>query len=313
MGSERAGSVKGSRMRRRLAVGGLVLLLVSVYVAIVLLDAANTRSESGGSSGEAPADTVLIQMSPVAVNGPGERLSVDVRVYPQESTLVDEITLTRDLTVIISPVDGTQAIELEAGTLALQTKTVSIPSVGTVENWPFDRYDANLRIIAYTTVDGVKEEVPVFVEWMGSLSGWNFAVSQNDELTVPVKLGDGAEEEVPTIDIGATRSGSTFAFGFLLLGLLVVMPILVLFVAIRAFTGRRKVEATLTSWMGAMLFAVVPLRGFLPGSPPIGSWIDFLVVLWVIVALITGLSIYVLAWNRWGTPAVSASKPPPSD
>lgn len=113
----------------------------------------------------------------------------------------------------------------------------------------------------------------------------------------------GTTRSVPTIDITASRSVSTLAFGFLLLGLLVVMPTLVLFVAIRSYTGKRKVEATLTSWMGAMLFATIPLRTFLPGSPPIGSWIDFLIVLWVIVGLIAGLTIYVLAWNRWGTPA----------
>ncbi len=300
-------------MRRRLAVGGFVVLVVLVYVAVVLLYAANTRSESGGTSGEPQPDSVTLEMSPVAVNGAGERLSVDVRVYPQDSIVdaVDDIALTRDLTVIISPIDGTQAIELKAGSLALLTKTISIPASGTVENWPFDRYNANLKIVAYSTVDGVKEYAPVYVQWKGSLSGWNFAVAQNDEVTVPVILGDGTKEDVPTIDMGATRSGSTFAFGFLLLGLLVVMPVLVLFVAIRAFTGHRKVEATLTSWMGAMLFAVVPLRGFLPGSPPIGSWIDFLVVLWVIVALITGLTIYVLAWNRWGTPADAFQRPPP--
>jgi hypothetical protein len=171
-----------------------------------------------------------------------------------------------------------------------------------VENWPFDRYDANIVVLAYTTVDGVKTTLPTFVEWKGSLSGWNFQVQENDERTAAVTDADGATDALPTIDIGASRSGSTLAFGFLLLALLVVMPTLVLFVAIRAYTGHRKVEATLTSWMGAMLFATIPLRGFLPGSPPIGSWIDFLVVLWVIVGLIAGLTIYVLAWNRWGTP-----------
>jgi Domain of unknown function (DUF4436) len=49
-----------------------------------------------------------------------------------------------------------------------------------------------------------------------------------------------------------------------------------------------------------MLFATVPLRTFLPGSPPIGSWIDFTIVLWVIVALVTGLGLYVTAWSREG-------------
>jgi hypothetical protein len=50
-----------------------------------------------------------------------------------------------------------------------------------------------------------------------------------------------------------------------------------------------------------MLFATIPLRTFLPGSPPIGSWVDYLVVLWVVAGLVLGLVIYVLAWLKWGT------------
>ena len=80
---------------------------------------------------------------------------------------------------------------------------------------------------------------------------------------------------------------------------MIVMPVLVLSVAITVYRGRRRVEASFMSWMGAMLFATIPLRTFLPGSPPIGSWIDFLIVLWVIVGLIGGLAIYVAAWFRW--------------
>ena len=72
-------------------------------------------------------------------------------------------------------------------------------------------------------------------------------------------------------------------------------------VKIVAYRGIRKVEATLMSWMAAMLFATIPLRTFLPGSPPIGSWVDYLVVLWVVAGLVLGLVIYVLAWLRWGT------------
>ena len=80
-----------------------------------------------------------------------------------------------------------------------------------------------------------------------------------------------------------------------------VLPVLGLTVAIVAYRGIRKVEATLMSWMAAMLFATIPLRTFLPGSPPIGSWVDYLVVLWVVAGLVLGLVIYVLAWLRWGT------------
>jgi len=297
-----ARALRRPRGRRVVAIA-VVLLVVLGYVAVVLLYAANSRSEQGGSAGSPDADAVVVKMSPVAVNGPGERLSIDARILPPDSLVADDnLTLTQNLSVIISPIDGTQAVSLEADALAFVTKTVSVPAAGTVENWPFDRYDARIVLLAYTTVDGVKQPLPTFVEWEGSLSGWDFDVRENTEDTASISTADGTTQPLNTIDIGASRSGSTFAFGFLLLALLVVIAALVLFVSIRAYTGRRKVEATLTSWMGAMLFATIPLRGFLPGSPPIGSWIDFLVVLWVIVGLIAGLTVYVLAWNRWGSP-----------
>ncbi len=44
-----------------------------------------------------------------------------------------------------------------------------------------------------------------------------------------------------------------------------------------------------------MLFAVVPLRNILPGTPPAGSWIDQAVVIWVLIALATALVFYIAA------------------
>ena len=37
-----------------------------------------------------------------------------------------------------------------------------------------------------------------------------------------------------------------------------------------------------------MLFAVIPIRNFLPGAPPPGAWIDQALVLWVLIALVRG-------------------------
>jgi hypothetical protein len=49
-----------------------------------------------------------------------------------------------------------------------------------------------------------------------------------------------------------------------------------------------------------MLFAIVPLRNILPGSPPPGSWIDQSIVQWVLIALVLAMSLYILAWVRQG-------------
>lgn len=42
--------------------------------------------------------------------------------------------------------------------------------------------------------------------------------------------------------------------------------------------------------MTALLFALIPLRGFLPGDPPLGSWIDVLVFFWVELILMLSVA-----------------------
>ena len=47
-----------------------------------------------------------------------------------------------------------------------------------------------------------------------------------------------------------------------------------------------------------MLFAVIPLRNALPGSPPFGGWIDITIVLWVLVVLVISMLLYINCWWR---------------
>jgi Domain of unknown function (DUF4436) len=51
----------------------------------------------------------------------------------------------------------------------------------------------------------------------------------------------------------------------------------------------------LATWYSANLFAIVPLRN-IPGAPPPGSWIDQAIVQWVLIALVTAMSLYIFAW-----------------
>ncbi|WP_291043812.1 DUF4436 family protein [Herbiconiux sp.] len=298
----------GRRNLRRGVVAGIIVFAVLAYVAVVLLYAAGGRGSDVQNRflGVADPEVTTITFSPMAVIGLTQRIEVDARISPAaEFRDEDGVGITREIGFIITPVDGEQSFVVEEGSLLELTKSLTIvASSGAIENWPLDRYTAAVGVLAYVTDEnGEKQVIPTEVKWEGFLTGWDFTVAEDyDNPVGTVDTADGRGDPVPAISIQANRSLSTIAFGVVLLGLLVVMPALVLFVAIRAFTGRRKVEATLTSWMGAMLFATVPLRTFLPGSPPIGSWIDYLIVLWVVVGLITGLVVYVLAWNRWGTP-----------
>lgn len=71
----------------------------------------------------------------------------------------------------------------------------------------------------------------------------------------------GTQTAVPSIDFQATRALTTFAFA-------------------------------------ELPFATSMHRSFLPGSPPVGSWGDILVVLWVLVSRVAALPLIVTAWWR---------------
>ncbi len=101
------------------------------------------------------------------------------------------------------------------------------------------------------------------------------------------------------------RTVGIIGFGLLLVLVMVVLAVLGLAVAINAFRGRRKMEPSFLSWIAAMLFATIPIRNFLPGNPPPGSWVDIAVVLWVIVALGAALAFGVVAWSRGTAPPTS--------
>ena len=97
------------------------------------------------------------------------------------------------------------------------------------------------------------------------------------------------------------------AFGLLLLAVLITLAVVALFLVVNTFRGRRKVEPAFLAWIAAMHFATIPIRTFLPGSPPPGSWVDIAVVLWVIVALGTALAFGVGTWWRFGRLAQSGA------
>ncbi|MCJ1688512.1 DUF4436 family protein [Rathayibacter sp. VKM Ac-2927] len=297
-------------VRRRWPVVVAVVAAALLYATVVLTYAGGIRESTDGCETViAGNDPVTVKLQPAAVNAARQRLEFQMTLVPSASlTSADGYTATETISLVTFPVDGPSVLRYPTGEV-LESSTQSDYAEGIVEEWPFDSYRADLTTFAFTGEDDHQDghehtALPTRVCLDDAVPGWQLHTVTIDHPANTVPAADGIRP-LPSVEITATRSASTVAFGIVLLGLMAATPVLVLFVAISAYTGRRKVEATLTSWIGAMLFAVIPLRNFLPGAPPVGSWIDYLVVLWVIAGLVTGLAIYILAWNRWGHGATS--------
>ena len=275
----------------------LVAALVLVYLVVVALYALNERAANvEGCTEEPPSDAVLLSLNPESVNAASDRIVANLTVR-SFGPLASEDTglLSEPLTILVSDTDGPRSFTIAQDEIP-SPQSVSFITDGYIERWPFDSHSADVAIVSVHGEGDRMTAIPTLLCGSAHVPGWTFSSEEipgTEEVVV-----DG--EPVTQIRVTATRSGATVAFGIVILGLMAVLPVLGLTVAIIAYRGIRKVEATLMSWMAAMLFATIPLRTFLPGSPPIGSWVDYLVVLWVVAGLVLGLVIYVFAWLRWG-------------
>lgn len=289
--------------RRLWIVIALIVVAAVVYIGVIALYSSSGRIASLTSKATPPPPGgVTVILTPDSVNTVTGRISMNVELdASKELRARDDVGLAKTVTVLFAPTAGAQSIEFAAGAVPSIVPTQMIVD-GSIENWPFDDYRADeVVVVAYTDDGGDRTLVPALVSMQGYVPGWNITGhTTHDAPGTHVVSGAGEVVHGYTIAVRAVRSGGTIAFGIVLLCLMVAMPCLVLFVAINTYRGRRKMEPTLMSWMAAMLFATIPLRTFLPGSPPIGSWIDYLIVLWVFAGLVAGLVIYVFAWWRWG-------------
>ena len=138
-----------------------------------------------------------------------------------------------------------------------------------------------------------RQYIPARVEVTGALDGWDVSVQRVG--------GASQESERPDnviITLHTAKGPLIFDLGICLV--LIALPTLALLVAIPMVLGRRKFLPPFATWYAANLFAIVPLRNILPGAPPPGSWIDQAIVQWVLIALVTAMSLYIIAWVRQG-------------
>lgn len=280
---------------RRLA-ALIVAIVVVVYLGVVALYAVNERSATiVGCGDEPPGDAVLLALSPTAVDAASDRISATISVVSFGPAAAAATGMPEsDLTLVVSGTDGARTFEYAADEIP-PILSLRFVTDGAIEQWPFDAHVAQFAAVVFQERGGDLRPLPTVLCGVVHVPSWSFSAEVVDGTGAIVVDGESAAE----VRLTAQRSGATIAFGCIILGLLIVMPVLGLTVSIRVLRGERKAEASLMSWMAAMLFATVPLRGFLPGSPPVGSWVDYLVVLWVIAGLIASLVIYVIAWLRW--------------
>lgn len=305
-----------SKRRRILTISGLIALFGLVYAVVIALYANSGAVELSVPADDPEPGAVQLLLTAVEVNAGGNQISFGLEVL-DGGRAEDETqrpapgltVLAEPLAVLIPSAAGERMVEFHADEI-LAERAVRLEATGDIEYWPFDRYVVESPIVPYLSDQpGERIPAPVALYVAGHVPGWD--IRAESTIVDTVHVGD-RTVPVQQLQITATRSGATVAFGIVLLCLMLVLPALALATSLAVIRRRRAVEATMLGWIAAMLFATVPLRTFLPGSPPIGSWVDYVVVLWVLIGVVAGHVVYGIAWLRYGPPGeASGPKQPP--
>jgi hypothetical protein len=293
---------KPKRSKPRIVIGVGVLVIVIGTYALSLLGVHLLEKSEGPlpplDLSQGGTDATIVQVRLEDLKPVANRLTVNVLVYPGISQYDNRFdVLANDVGVRLYPTSDLGDLHYPKGKAPAQLST-TVEAHGDPGNWPFDSYHTEqISADAFVGSGDTLKKVPARVEVTGALDGWDISVNRVKD---PSALPTSRATDNGNVVITLRRAKGPLIFDLGICVVLISLPTLALLVAIPMALGKRKFLPPFATWYAANLFAIVPLRNILPGAPPPGSWIDQAIVQWVLIALVTAMSLYIFAWARQG-------------
>jgi len=283
--------------KSRIVIGVAILAAVAITYALSLLGVHLLEKSEGPlpplDLSQGGGDATIVQLRLEELKPVANRLAVNVLVYPGVAQYDNRFdVLGNDVAVRLYPTSDLGDLQYPKGKAPAQLST-TIEAHGDPGNWPFDSYKTETIAADVFTGSGPgREKAPARVEVAGKLDDWDATVTRIHD---PDEPNPDVRDNV-IITLQRSKGPLIFDFGICLV--LLALPALALWVAIPMALGRTTFLPPFITWYAAMLFAIVPLRNILPGSPPFGSWIDQAIVLWVLIGLVVAMTLFLTAWWR---------------
>jgi uncharacterized protein DUF4436 len=238
------------------------------------------------------ADDTVVLVRLEELKTVANRLSVKVLVYPKEEMWDSRLdVLKQDTAVRMDPPNDLGDLVYPAGKSPAQVST-TVDAHGDPEIWPFDSYRTDTLSADVLVGSGDERKYkPARVEVAGKLEGWDVSVQ---------RVGEGGQEAGggDSVIITLHRSKAPLIFDLGICLVLFALATMALAVVVPMALGKRKLVPPFGGWFAALLFAVIPIRNFLPGAPPPGAWIDQALVIWVLIALVVAMITYMFTWYK---------------
>ncbi|MFF0558642.1 DUF4436 family protein [Streptomyces sp. NPDC004266] len=264
-------------LRTKLLAPGLVLFAVVAAVTVggwLQFDERQTL-DTVHSTGSSAPDRVDVRATVQHVDAAGRELVLRVTVVPRgELAEAGGVSPRQDLVLQTSASTGGDLAFKAHSRISSRDLPVYLTG-GLITDYPFDAYAADIEFGA--TAGG--ERVPVRIE-----------LSNNDALFSAVMDASG-DEDVAAFGVDLSRSNSVLVFAAFMMVAMWALAVSVLIGAWFLLTRRHGMTWPALGWMAATLFALAAFRNTAPGTPPIGSLLDYLAFFWaetvIVLCLVT--------------------------
>jgi hypothetical protein len=218
-------------------------------------------------------------------------IAVRLSFTPQGSLATADGKLARDLVLDVSAATGKHVYEYKKGRKMDPVELIVDMYEGEPMDFPFDKHEGQLAFFfepagAAQVAETTAEQIPVELTLRGSVTG----------LRIDASFAEENKDNNVVVDISISRARTTMFFSLFIMAAMWALAIGVVCLVFRVFAGHRKIEISMFSFLGALLFAFPALRNSQPGTPPIGTLSDFLAFFWAEVIIALSLLSVVLRW-----------------
>ena len=275
------------------AIGTIATLLIVGYISLLHyfhVSEMPIERDLGAKSAVGPIPQIYIE--PVNIDTLNDTMQLRISFAPSGTLYGERLAPTeRRLRLVITHDTAVEEIWIETNARP-PTATFGVDlNEGSVADFPFDSYRANLRVKlfedAIAAVDEAKPLPAKITVWEGVL-GFSLRSTEHPG-SVPGEV---------RLSIEIRRSGAFALFALAAYGAMIVLGCCALAIGLITFVGARRAEAPLIGGIAAIAFAMPVLRNALPGAPPLGVRADMFVFLWTEVAAVIGLALVTLDWAR---------------
>jgi hypothetical protein len=306
-----------------------VAVIIVFAVALVLVlniyeSEGDKRSAAVSDIGDKDPNHIEVDVKLISIDANKGDVVARLEFLPKGNFTTDEgSTLARELKLYVNSANGKQELDFPKGKRMNPMEVVVNMFDGLVTDYPFDKHSAFLEMYFLPGKEAAKEksaeapkpaptpapaageeqkkeegekkaeaekpdenEIPIGVDFVGSIPGFKIDAAKSKEST-----GD-----YVGIDMTIARASTTKFFSLFVMTMMWGLTLGVIFLTLSVVLRGRKVELAMFSFTAALLFAFAAVRNAQPGTPPIGTYSDFISFFWAEVIIALCLIILVFTW-----------------